>query len=568
MTEVNNYTKITSSDVFALAGIVRNHRAWHRREQYNYALHPIVVEALALARPVDWHQLVLEWPHASVDDHSQIAYTRDEGKGEADVQTRTGAGKYLARHWPKLPSNVLRDMVAAHVVRMNGSCMFLPATTEDIVKSVQQGPRSCMCWDEDMLEQTGELHPYEVYAPELGWRAAVRTNSLGQFVGRALVHDGTHMRGGHNRNQSVFVRSYKCYNDIHGTTEYSHADEKLEAWLQTQGVAKASRWPRGTPFKHIDNSGNGPLLPYLDGNDQQVSLAERGVHYCIEDDSEEGYKCENTDGTADTNDAEDENRSQCERCGDVTDNDDMTYLEREEQSVCSHCLSDHYTHTTEHGYVRDEYVEQTLCGRVTWDNRGNTPDNVCYIDAGRYAGDYAMDDDTIYALDEQVWHVADIGTVEGCIVQLCDDSHHDGEYAPFEDCVQVEGEWFHQDDVEHDIIVLCNQGDNGGEYALADMHEVIGLGDPASCGIWHKADEWSALEPCLLATDGQVRQPSRSKYFVYLHDDSEFAGEAVDIVDAVLVPDVGWFMPMDEAAGNIVRIMDDVYALASDLVAA
>lgn len=565
MTKISN-TLVTTQDVFELAAIIRRHRAWHQREQYNSALHPTVLAALEVARPKDWHQLVLEWPHRSTEKHDEIAYTRDEGKGEADVQTRTSAGKYLARHWPDTPSNVLRDLVASHVMRMEGCCKFLDATTAEIVRSVQEGPCSCMKWDEDALEETGGDHPYEVYAPELGWRAAVRLNPDGRIIGRALVHDGTHMCEGRDTAKSVFVRSYKCYNDEPGTREYSHADEKLEAWLATQGVTKSKSWPWGTPFKHVERCDGGPLLPYLDGGDTQVSCAYRGVHYRIEDGSEDGYDCCNTDGTAD--DAEPEFSHACDHCGDRCDEDELTWLEDGEVSLCGSCLNRHYTNTTEHGYVRDCDVSWTVCGGYSWDGNRNEPDYVRYLDEGRHAGSYAHEDDTVYALDEQVWHVNDIGTVEGCIVQLCDDSHRGGEYAPVEDCVQIEGEWFHrEEDVEHDIIVLCDKGMNEGAYALADMHEVIGLGDTESRGTWHKADEWTALAPCWVNSTHTLLA-ARGSYFVYLHESSEFAGEAVDIVDAVLVPDVGWFMPMDEAAGNIVRIMDDVYALASDLVAA
>lgn len=438
----NGVANITSENVFELARILRNHRQWHCREQHAYPLHPVVVEAIGLARPVDWHRLVLEWPHRSTEKHDEIAYTRDEGKGVANVQTRVGAGKYLARHWPHLPSNVLRDLVAAHIVRMEGSCMFLDATTKEIVRSVQEGPCSCMKWDDDALEETGGDHPYEVYAPELGWRAAVRVNPAGQIIGRALVHDGTHMRNGCDGKKAVFVRSYKCYDDIPGTTEYSHADEKLEAWLEKQGVRKQSSWPLGTPFKYVERCGGGPLLPYLDGGATQVSCAYGGVHYRIEDGSEDGYACCNTDGTA--GDAEPEFSHACDRCGEGCDEDDLTWIESEEHSVCSHCLESSYTDTTEHGYVRDCNVSWTVCRGYSWDGNLDEPHYVRYLDAGRHAGSYAHEDDTIYALDEQVWHVNDIGTVEGCIVQLCDGSHHDGEYAPVEDCVQIEGDWFHR----------------------------------------------------------------------------------------------------------------------------
>lgn len=564
----NGVANVTVEDVQELARILRNHRHWHCREQYSYPLHPLIVEAIGLARPVDWHRLVLEWPHRSTEKHDEIAYTRDEGKGRANVQTRVGAGKYLARHWPHLPSNVLRDLVAAHIVRMEGSCKFLDATTKEIVRSVQEGPCSCMKWDEDELDEgsTDGHHPYEVYAPELGWRAAVRLNPDGRIIGRALVHDGTHMREGRDTAKSVFVRSYKCHDDIPGTREYSHADEKLEAWLEKQGVSKKKSWPWGTPFKHIYIFDHGPLLPYLDGNDTHVTEAHCGVHYRMDDDEEDGYNCDCTDGTGSS--VEEGYSNACDRCGERCDEDDLTRLDSEEQSICDCCLERYYTCTTEHGWVRDGDVEWTVCLGYSWDANRNEPDYVRYLDAGKHAGNYAHEDDIIYALDEHFWHVADIGTTDGCIVRLCKDSHHDGEFAPVEDCVQIDGDWFHREaDVEHDNIVEITRGWSEGEFVIFGEDVLVGLGDKGSWGVWAERDLWNEATPCTVSS-ARLQPPKRGTFIVYLHESSEFAGEAVDIVDAVLVPDVGWFMPVDEAAGNIVRIMDDVYALASDLVAA
>lgn len=111
------------------------------------------------------------------------------------------------------------------------------------------------------------------------------------------------------------------------------------------------------------------------------------------------------------------------------------------------------------------------------------------------------------------------------------------------------------------------RGGSEGEFVLFGEGILVGCGDKDSWGVWAEGDLWDEAAPCTVSSRG-LQPPKRGSFVVYLHESSEFAGEAVDIVDAVLVPDVGWFMPMDEAAGNIVRIMDDVYALASDLVAA
>ena len=74
--------------VDAARQVVYRTRPWHKREQLASDLmyHGAVHAALSVCRPADWHLLLLEWPHIADDDKRQIAYTRDERKGEeADV---------------------------------------------------------------------------------------------------------------------------------------------------------------------------------------------------------------------------------------------------------------------------------------------------------------------------------------------------------------------------------------------------------------------------------------------------------------------------------------------------
>lgn len=556
---------VTIEDVYVLASIVRRHRAWHRREQFRYPLHPLISEALKLARPVNWHQLLLEWPHRSTGDHSMIAYTRDDAKGEADSQVRVGAGKYLARHWPHLSSSTVRDLVAAHITKMDGSCEFLPATTEEIVRSVQEGPRSCMRWDEDDLDEgcTDGHHPYEVYSPELGWKAAVRFHN-GRIAGRALVHDGTHMRG-KDRHQAVFVRSYKAYQDNPDSTEYSHADEKLEVWLCKQGVRKVSSWPVGTPFAHVRSS-RGPVLPYLDGDDTQVTCAVDGVHYSMPDNDEEGYNCCNTDGTADDVDGD---RCSCAMCGDRTDSEDSYYVD--DQDICSRCLDRHYT-SIDGEWVPDDRVAQTQCGETRWDSRGEMPDNVRVLDWGRYAGDYVDENDVVCDIDGDYWHVDDIDEDEG-IVRLCDDSKHADEYVLRTDAIAVGDDWYHKDDTEQTssrpprgapTIVKATHGEYRGDYIRADEAVTCVYGTGA--GVWHENDLWETA--CAGEHEGPMAGMAPGVHFVRLHDDSRSTDEAVDVTEALWVKDEGWFIPLDLEDGTIVRIMDDVFALATDLIPA
>lgn len=556
MTNNSTPTPITVSELFELAAIVRRHRPWHNREQYAFSLHPVVIAAVEHDRPVDWHQLVLEWPHQAVGDHSKLAYTRDEKKGIADVQTVTTAGKYLARHWPQLKADVLRKIVDAHITKMQGNCEFLPATVEAIVRSVQEGPTSCMKWDTDEVNRNG-AHPYEVYTPELGWRAAVRRNSEGKIAGRALVHDGTHMRHNVSTGRSVFVRSFKAEDDDPHSSGYSYSDEKLEAWLLQQGVYKYSEWPLGTPIAHVEGDRHNPTLPYLDGDRQCVSRESGGRLYVIDSGDESGYCCEDTEGGyADSEDSEDDDDdySYCEDCDDRTHHDDMRSVDRERRYVCSHCCNNNYTQI-DGDYVPDDHVAKTRCGSVQWDDRGDTPDNVRYLDEGMHAGEYVTEDDAVCDIDGNYWHVDDVGD---SIVQLCDDSTDSHEYVTKEDAVQVDDDWYHLDaDINDDKIRLITVGEHEGTYVVYDdaVEDIAGQ-------VWQVDDEWVAMAqakitPLVLVNPGT--------YFVRLHDDSVCAEEACDAATAILVDGVGWFCQQDVDAGTLVRIQDDVYALAADL---
>jgi hypothetical protein len=86
-----------------------NYRIWFHREKRSAPMHPAIREAVYQAPPADWHLLVLEWPHGSDSDPSRIAYTRSDAHGEADRQTVTSVGKYLARHFPTMPDHDLRS---------------------------------------------------------------------------------------------------------------------------------------------------------------------------------------------------------------------------------------------------------------------------------------------------------------------------------------------------------------------------------------------------------------------------------------------------------------------------
>jgi hypothetical protein len=415
-------------------------RFWHNRLQSKYSLHPVIQRIIDTdwIRPLDWHLLLLEWPHISDDDNQMLAYTRNETAGMDFVdngskrQTKTSIGKYLARHWPHVPSDVRRDWAGR----------FKPAryefwdTKERVILSIELGPQSCMkstqdnipfkgvdrraalAWTEDnTVSVRWNRHPYACYDPSLGWRSAVRLDAgmPDVVLGRALVYEP----------EKCFVRSFK-----RGDSEdaYSHSDEQLEAWLVDQGYEHMDAWPNGTRLAKIDHpTYGGWMAPYIDGD---VNRVEVRANYLVIDEDDGRYSCENTDGTMDGGSDDDSDDSSyvgsCVRCDDSLDeNDDYTSAGRsEDELVCDVCLCRHYTFVRgatnnprvwPDGY-REYYVrdgQAVTCNGVNYDSE-NLPDTIVTL----HDGDYAEQDDAVYcACDEEYYR-----TDDDAICQVMDDS--------------------------------------------------------------------------------------------------------------------------------------------------
>jgi hypothetical protein len=316
--------------------IVRARREWFNREARQAPMHKFIIKAIEMFRPDDWQKLLLQWPHmadSAMDDYTKLAYTRDEKAGIADRQVITSLGKYLRAHFSLLPDDAIRDIVA--LAQANQAKIKIVRTTAEMIYHLHKGPGSCMQWEDESGikgEDGDRHHPYEAYAPELGWAMAVRIEG-DDTVGRALVNEAG--------DKKTYVRSYKK------TEGYSHADEQLEAWLQEQGYSKESDW-EDCYLKIIPARNDcGFVAPYLDGDYKGVVRANDKLR--IVDDDEGEFKCDNTDGSADEC-----NYEECINCGDrVSSGDGYWAGPWEEDLICSVCCDHSFTYVT--GRNRRQY---------------------------------------------------------------------------------------------------------------------------------------------------------------------------------------------------------------------
>lgn len=461
-------TNLMANFLAAREAVVRQRtRAWFTREQRK-PVHPVVVHALSSGhRPKDWQQLLLEWPHLA-SDGARVAYTRDEMKGEQDIQTVTSVGKYMARHWPHIPDHTLRDWCAL----FTPDTFEVVDTMEQIIMGIELGPRSCMqsgygsipfnsedhaemlnyiSGDADKEAVPWEKHPYAMYSPQFGWRMALR-RSNGRIDGRALVlHDG---------DDKYFVRTYT--RNLSDNGAMSAADTALDAWLKDKGYVKRSSWPEGTKLAKVRHPkyGYGYMMPYIDGNVQCVG--ESTYFFMIDD--EGCYQCDNTDGTM-----SEANRTTCDACGDSVSEEDVTYVgANEDRCVCQHCLDSHYTwvlgpRTRETYYVRDTQAVEV---NGEWYDGENLPDYIVELHDGDYehmrnavwvesAGEYyRYDDDAVCCTDDSEWELR-----EDCVKCA------DGEWRLESDCVEVNGEWYEEgtepesEETETAEVVATTQGE-------------------------------------------------------------------------------------------------------------
>ena len=376
-------------DEMEAISIKRDARYWIIREMDKYPMHPVIEASIKLVRPIDWHQLLLEWPHISEGDRTRIAYTQNEIKGQKNIQTVTSVGKYLNRHFP-LPDHTIRDLVSRHG---SADTYKFVHTTAEMIYHLHRGPGSCMVWREDRgirCDDGVTRHPYETYDPKYGWHMAVRISG-DETIGRALCmtnSDGT----------KYFVRSYARPANNGG---YSETDNGMENWLHEQGYVKESYWRDGEKLAYHGTC-DVFLAPYLDGGDKRVSIDAGNKWVIVDSDGE--FLCDQTGGCP-TDDSGD--YFECEDCGDRTAEDDGYWVGRgEDTRVCESCQENNY--------------------RYAYGRRGHQyyvhEDNAIYVDSqGEYYDVDYLDDNEIVELNN-------------------------GDYVPLDEAIEVDGDWYHIED--------------------------------------------------------------------------------------------------------------------------
>ena len=382
--------------------IIARHRPWFSREIHAHTMHPAVRKALDKYRPDRLHLLVLEWPHRAHSDPSRIAYTQNEAKGEANLQTVTSVGKYLRRHFSYMPDHEIRDIAALYA----GHSYEIVRTMPEMLDILGQSPNSCMNnhnWD-DVADHD---HPYNVYDPKYGWALAY-SKMGGKVTGRCLIND----------ESMTFVRSY---ND---GASFSHSNEGIEMWLRENDYTKACDWDGLKIAYIIDHDKDRLLAPYLDG-DMKTIRAEYDKGYCVITDHNPTHECESQYGTA-----SEYHQCTCDDCGQGMDEDDSHPIGYHGDCHVGDCCIDAYTYVIGRG-GNEYYVHHNDSVYVETQDRSYHDDyldqnGIIYSDTD---GEYYHRDDCVYLDDRSDWVHCDSEAAVYC--------ENTGNHEHIDDCVRL-----------------------------------------------------------------------------------------------------------------------------------
>lgn len=131
------------------------------------------------------------YPHVSIEKTALIAFTEDDSKGSADIQTPLKPGRYLERYFSaQLNKFVIRDLSAIFSSKYEDNKLQFAADAEELEEIFTEGPSSCM--SKPAAEyKTGGVHPVRMYAAGDLQLAYLRRQ--GRVVARAIVWPEKHI---------------------------------------------------------------------------------------------------------------------------------------------------------------------------------------------------------------------------------------------------------------------------------------------------------------------------------------------------------------------------------------
>jgi hypothetical protein len=286
---------------------INDENYWVFREAYRLQTSvytaPVFIKPL-MQRNKLHDNLVLHFPHTSVEDPTMVAFTPSHEYGKRDRQVRMKVGKYLTKYY----SGVLTpEEIRAFANGSKGLEVKFAETEAEMRYVYRHGPSSCMSGHVDEFHDIeGDYHPVDVYA-DGDFRLAYIEPMEKSILARAFV----------NERHKIWVRAY--------------GDEAntLGDWLCENGYEHLDTW-ENCYLKIVKDDNNQFVLPFLDGNTKGVR--QKDGKWLITSHNTD-IRCDFTNGVY-----SDSDNGTCDCCGSDVPEDSLTWSEYHQESICEGCI--------------------------------------------------------------------------------------------------------------------------------------------------------------------------------------------------------------------------------------
>ena len=381
-------------------------------------------------------------PHISVVNPQEVAYYQSADKLIRGIETRTKPGRFLAKFFPNLTPDQVRQYANDYLVATAPKQLHIARTQDEIITAIDEGPsESCQTrgyYDKAPDERpwyAGHVHPAACYASGDFEVAYITDNNKPASI--VDLHAGA---------QRITARAI-C-NATNKTVARVYGDAaKLLPLLTSAGYTQVERALVGCRLLKIGNErGSGWIMPYVDagigsgGGSLDVDDyydADSGKSYWMLVRSNAGdhstYEGYDKKGVLE---GEKEERHYCPRCDAAHDDEnDIYYSDYEGTHYCSECEGDFVTAVVN-------------AGRHGCDYGAVLEDNAIKIDGDWYANDADLLTRCGFAqcIHCDAWTnpdnttTTDSGQVcDDCsdqVVQLAEESPDGNEYGYRPDCTQ------------------------------------------------------------------------------------------------------------------------------------
>ena len=421
-------------------------------------------------------------PHISVVNPQEVAYYQSVDKLIRGIETRTKPGRFLAKFFPNLTPDEVRQYANDYLVATAPKQLHFARTMEDIITAIDEGPsESCQTrgyyvkTPDERPWYAGHIHPAACYASGDFEVAYITDNNKPASI--KDLHAGA---------QRITARAI-C-NTTNKTVARIYGDAaKLLPLLTNAGYTQVERALVGCRLLKIGNeNGSGWIMPYVDGgigsgggslDVDDYYDADSGKSYWMLVRPDTGnystYDGYNKKGVLE----DDEPQHTCPRCNAAHDDeDDISYSDYENEHYCSEC--------------EDDFVRAVVnTGRFGLDYDVVLIDNAIEIDGDWYANDddllarcgfvQCIHCDEWTSLDNTT--TTDSGQVccEHQVVDLAEESPDGNEYGYRPDCTQYvnteTGETVWLDD-NSDVDGFTTE-DDAPKYVSTETGETVWLDD-------------------------------------------------------------------------------------------